>query len=1379
MSRLLPALMIAASAVGLPLPIAYGQTTPGGPGDSALPDGAVLRLGGQRLRHPSAVTGLAWAADARAVVSAAEDGARVWDAATGRELRRWPQRGAGALAASPDGRTLAAGGADGVVRLWDLARGQPQGEWRAVRAPVLALAFSRDGARLAAAGGAEGLGNGDDAVRVWDVRDPAHVREALDLRVPPNGAYAVAFSPDGSVLATGGGARGTAPGDTAVRLWDAATGKELRRLTGHPGWVYGLSFSADSRLLASACTQQAVVWEIATGRQALRLYGGFDRVQFAPAGTLVAVGGSRPAVWDAATGRKLWQAEREVGPSNRLAFSPDGRWLATGGRDGQVRLWDAATGRGSPAGDGHRGAVQAVAFSPDGSLIATGGADQTIRLWGAATGARLRVTGLPGGQTHWGSDVAGLCFTPDGRALAAGQTDRKVRLWDVATGRLRRELIGHGNYIKDLAMDPGGRLLASASHDGTLRLWDVATGAESRTLVPAEGDRGEVVIDAVAVSPDGKLLAATVVAERHAVAAGRALARDPIQVWELPSGRRVRAFGPKDAAPTHLAFGPGGALFAVTAQGVQQWDAATGELVREFRGRPQPHWSDRSPLAVSADGKLLATGEGPDVRLWDVTTGQPLRTFRGHAQAVLGLAFAPDGRRLASASADGTALVWDLAAAGRGGPAPAGGALAPREVDCCWADLGGRDPARADEALRRLVRAGDAAVPALAARVAAVPRPPDTPVPLLVADLGHARPEVREAAARALRRYGAAAEPDLYGALRGPLPPAVRREVEQTLEAVAESPVDPDDLRALRAVQALERIGTPAAERVLADWRGGGPAAAADARLALDRLRARRRLEPVRVLTDDELAEQTRHRAGSRPPRPLPRHSGAVTALAFSPDGTRLASASGDDAVLVCDADTGAVVARLRGHDRGVNGLAFFPDGRRLATTGNDHTVRLWDVATGRVVWTGEGHTAPVLCVAFARRGATVATGGADGKLGLWDAATGRRLSLTPTPAERVTALAVTPDGRAVLSGGVRTEQANLRGVLTYAQPAPVCLWGVPGGERLRQLGVRGSSLALTPDGRTLVAGGLFRLLVKDHHGWAFIQSGDTSFVQETTSYWWDVLGDCEVRRTKDTGALAAAGDGVVLTGGRDRSGGGVGWGTNSFGGGPDGDATVRLWDARTGQGVLRAANKSATAVALSPDGGRLAWGEQEGGVVLWDLRPAGPPRAPADPAGLWEELAAADAARAYQAGWELAATPDRAVALLGERLKPAATAHDGHYRELVAALDSPKFAVREAASAELRRLGGAAEPILEQALAGGLSAEARLRAGTRLRELRAAEPDREQLRRLRAVGVLRRVGTPAARALLQDLSGGSPFDPLTREASRALADPPAGPGDR
>jgi len=265
--------------------------------------------------------------------------------------------------------------------------------------------------------------------------------------------WSVAFSPDGRTLAS-------SSNDYTIRLWDVATGLDLRTLTGHTAWVFSVAFSPDGRTLAS---------------------GPFDKTI---------------KLWDVATGQTLRTLTGHTRDVNSVAFSPDGRTLASGSDDKTIKLWDVATGQTLRTLTGHTDYVYSVAFSPDGRLLASGSRDETVKLWDAGTRQELRTLA---GHTR---DVISVAFSPDGRTLASGSDDKTIKLWDVATGQTLRTLTGRTDLVRSVAFSPDGRTLASGSADKTIKLWDVATWQPLRTLT---GHTDWVL--SVAFSPDGTMLA--------------------------------------------------------------------------------------------------------------------------------------------------------------------------------------------------------------------------------------------------------------------------------------------------------------------------------------------------------------------------------------------------------------------------------------------------------------------------------------------------------------------------------------------------------------------------------------------------------------------------------------------------------------------------------------------------------------------------------------------------------------------------------------------------------------------------------------------------------------------------------------------------------
>ncbi|PYI20500.1 YVTN repeat-like/Quino protein amine dehydrogenase, partial [Aspergillus violaceofuscus CBS 115571] len=363
-----------------------------------------------------------------------------------------------------------------------------------------------------------------------------------------------------------------------------------------------------------------------------------------------------------------------------VAFSPDGRTLASASADKTIKLWDTATGVEQRTLTGHADSVNSVAFSPDGRTLASASPnDETIKLWNTATGVEQRPL------TGHSDSVNSVAFSPDGRTLASASWDKTIKLWDMATGVEQRTLTGHSNTVFSVTFSPDGRTLASASADETIKLWDTATGVEQRTLTGHAG-----TVNSVTFSPDGRTLAsaspnaeiiklwdtATGVEQRtltgHSDSVnsvtfspdGRTLASasddETIKLWDTATGVEQRTLTGHSGTVISVTFSPDGRTLASASHDhtIKLWDTATGVEQRTLTG----HSGSVNSVAFSPDGCILASGSGDhSIKLWGMATGIKQRTLTGHSDSVCSVAFSPDGRTLASASADKTIKLWDTA----------------------------------------------------------------------------------------------------------------------------------------------------------------------------------------------------------------------------------------------------------------------------------------------------------------------------------------------------------------------------------------------------------------------------------------------------------------------------------------------------------------------------------------------------------------------------------------------------------------------------------------------------------------------------------------------------------------------------------------------
>ncbi len=564
----------------------------------------LLRLA-QRQRavfpHKDWVQGVAVSPDGKRLASAVEPGAgKVWEVSTGKDQFSfsfgpvpWTYRMD--LAFSPNGKVLAAWG------LWETQAG------RSVRSDpkTQCFGFSSD-SKYVASLNVGAFSTGPDSAAVWEVANLAvptcRMRAGRLLECG-------AFSPDGKVLAC---ATRSDPMtmDIDILVTAVPTGKPMFTLKGHRFGVTGLAISADSKLLASAGSGPdfaVKVWDLATGTERASLTGHLDEVVC-------------------------------------VAFSPDGRFLASGAKERTIRIWHLATNKTVLILRGHADAVSGLAFFPRANYLASSSFDRTVRMWNAQPGDLGRNYAGVKAESRFYDDpiLTAAAFGTSGVLIALPGKENSIAVWDAAHRKRIQECRGHTGAVTAVAFSADGRRLVSTAKDQTVKVWDVVTGTELRSL-PAPSERGAQA-QYLFLSGDDHYLAV-----------------EDKELWDLQTGKSALVL-PHELSiypPSTVAFSADARSVAVAYRGGL---SSLGKIgVYALGADPaQPLLSlEGDRVAFSPDGKHLATAAIDGiVKVWDLQTHKPLHVLKGHVDRVLGVIFSPDGSRLASVSRDRSVKLW-------------------------------------------------------------------------------------------------------------------------------------------------------------------------------------------------------------------------------------------------------------------------------------------------------------------------------------------------------------------------------------------------------------------------------------------------------------------------------------------------------------------------------------------------------------------------------------------------------------------------------------------------------------------------------------------------------------------------------------------------
>jgi RNA polymerase sigma factor (sigma-70 family) len=763
-----------------------------------LPTGAIARLGTARFRHMHNIISLLYSRDGKKLVSGSWDATvRMWDATTGEELRRFKSdsEGLSSVALSPDGSVVAGGNMHRTLFFWDAATGKELRRFEGLENTVFGLTFAPDGKTLAGVSG--------NVARVWDVASGKEVRRWVG---PKEDLRPFVFSPDLKTIALGSR-------EGAIHRWDLTTEKEVKQFPSDQAGIASLAFSQDGQTLVSCGNVRENLgkgtvrfWNPDTGKEKLRLNRkDVSRVVFSLDGKAVAAA-RQPAtvsVCDLPQGKELFHATvfHDDGGVSALAFSPDGKTLAVGGVGKKaIRFLDANTGKEIKHDNGHKDSIVRVWVMPDGKRGLSAGSDGSVLEWNLRTRQMKRLLDCP-------KTITAFKVSPDGKNLATTGGDHSIHLWDASTGEELRHFDGHKGNVDAVAFSPDGKTLASGTWvDHTIRLWDVKGGQERLQITlpkPNGHNYGDIPL---AFSAEGQTL----------FSGSGDRANPCLYFWDVKTGKELRCLkGPV----SRLVLSPDGQTLATTGweNRIRFVNVANGEIESQIVTKA-------SALAYSPDGRMLACG-GVDgvIHLWETATGRERVQVAGHqpggdergtfASGIADLTFTPDGKTLISGGGDTTLLLWDVFGLGQ-----SNGPASDKTMESLWADLLEPDGSKAYQAVCALIAGKAESAKFLQSRLHPAQAFDERRLTQLIADLDKDEFAVRERASQELIKLDESAAPAIRKVLSGKLSAEVRRRLEEVVKSL-DRPVSGETMRTLRALEALEHIGT--SQEILKALSGG------------------------------------------------------------------------------------------------------------------------------------------------------------------------------------------------------------------------------------------------------------------------------------------------------------------------------------------------------------------------------------------------------------------------------------------------------------------------------------------------------------------------------------------------------------------------------
>lgn len=860
-----------------------------------------------------------------------------------------------ALAVSTDGALFATGGKDGFARLWDRNSGKLLASLDHNDNPVLAVAFSPDGKTLAT-----GSEDRNGFIKLWDLETHLPIQRKFEdstQKTPfdkghTEGILSITYSKDGTRLLT-------SSYDKTARLWDVASGNQLRRFWGHNWWVWDADFSSDERRIVTASQDgTAVIWSVETGKQGAPFTG-------------------------------------HQGPVYSAHFSPDPQstHVVTSGYDRRVLLWrpedivpydfsKIVSGKKNEtppftAFDGHQDSVQSAEFTPDGTMIISASHDNTVKLWDIENTKAIKTFR---GHDSW---VQAATLLKDGKWILSASHDTQLKLWNIADYEEIRTLKGrvlaqHVDAILDVSFSKDGTQLVTASRDKTAISWNVETGKPQ-----VEFTEGHAFLASSAIFlPDRKRLATAAV-------------DNSVRIWDIQTGTEHKRFEHTGrSAAIDVSSDSRFLLTGSDQKSVRIWNIETGKMAREMSGG---HRSEVSAVAFSPDMRFCASGDARGrCMLWEVATGKLLHQLEGHTRRISAIEFLPDGETLITASGDNTVGSWNI----KTGKENREKILKHPDAIVSMAVF--ENGAKAvTSCADGLVRIWDLETP----RVIQMIQPEKGLINSVSISLDNKRLLTANVQQRVIQIWSLESGKELrIPGKNGKLSSFLDfKSMGGMLWTAKFSPYH-DSILTVGGRDARLWNGMTA-KQIMTFHPHGVVASAAFSP------------DGNWLVTGswDNSAKIWNTKTGNAEKKLEQKHQGYVNTVRYSPDGTRILTASDDSTAKVWNAETGEVLLTLEHPDTHVKSAIFSPDGTQIATAADNKAVVLWDAKTGEKKKTFAGHDWPVLEVAYSHDGKHLISGSEDNNAIIWDIATGNKTVLAGHTAP-VASVVFSPDDSRVFT---------------------------------------------------------------------------------------------------------------------------------------------------------------------------------------------------------------------------------------------------------------------------------------------------------------------------------------------------------------------------